>query len=103
MTMKRTSSTKKSIEKKQKLNTEDTIDYTKSLTSEDAETIEPGFEELDNVDNPVQTKTEIKTQVNKKKVPKTDKENKSSKKIKGKPNTKDGEYILVLFFKFVFV
>ncbi|CAH1732024.1 unnamed protein product [Aphis gossypii] len=82
MKLKRNPSTEDSIKKKQKLNTEDSIDYTKSLTSEDAETIESGFEELDNADNP---------QAIKKKVPKTDKQNKSPKKFKEKTNIKNDD------------
>lgn len=85
----RNPSTKNSIKKKQKLNTEDSIDYTKSLTSEDVEIIESDFEELDNADNP---------QPIKKTVPKTDKQNKSPKVVKGKTNTKNGERILLLLF-----
>jgi len=91
MKLKRNPSTDDSIKKKQKLNTEDSIDYTKSLTSEDVETIESGFEELDNADKP---------QVIKKKVPKTDKHNKSPKKAKEKTNIKNGKYILLYYFIF---
>lgn len=76
----RNRSAKNSIQKYQTLNTEDIID----LTSEYGETIESGLEELDNADN---------SQAIKKRVPKTDKQNKSSKKAKGKINTKNGECI----------
>ncbi|CAI6354000.1 unnamed protein product [Macrosiphum euphorbiae] len=107
MTMKRTSSTKNSIKKKPKISsTEDSIDYTKSLTSEDAETVESGFQELDIAENPGKLKTEKKkTKAIKKTVTITDKENKSSKitvsktdnenktskKTKGKSNTTNEE------------
>jgi len=66
-------------------NTEDIID----LTSEDAETIESGFGELNNAENP---------QATKKTVPKTNKQNKSPKEAKGKKITKNGECILLLLF-----
>lgn len=96
--MKRTSSTKNSIKKKPKiLNTEDSIDYTKSLTSEDAETVESGFEELDIAENPGKIKSEKKkTQAIKKPVLKSEKENKASKKTKGKSNTTNGGHILII-------
>jgi len=109
--MKRTSSAKNSIKKKPKtLSTEDSIDYTKSLTSEDAETVESGFQELDIAENPGKLKIEnqktkaIKKTVtiadkenksSKKTVTKTDHENKSSKKTKGKSYTANGRYILI--------
>lgn len=93
--MKRTLSTKPSIKKKHKLETEDSIDYTKSLTSEDAETIESGFNiELDNADIP-QKITEKKTKAIKKKILITDEENKLAKKTKGKSSTTNGWYILI--------
>jgi len=92
--MKRTSSAKSSIKKKPKiLNTEDSIDYTKSLTSEDTERVESGFQELDIVENIGNEKKKI-TSI-KKTVPKSEKENKSFKKIKGKPNTTNGWHILI--------
>lgn len=96
--MKRTSSTKNTIKKKPKvlLNTEDSIDYTKSLTSEDTETAESGFQELDIAENIGKIKTEKKKiPPIKKTVPKSEKENKSFKKVKGKPNTTNGGHILI--------
>jgi len=107
MTMKRTSSTKNSIKKKPKIqSTEDSIDYTKSLTSEDAETVESGFQELDIAENPGKLKTKaIKKTVtitdkenksSKKTVTKTDSENKTSKKTKGKSNTRNGNINVIL-------
>ena len=109
--MKRTSSTKNSIKKKPKIqSTEDSIDYTKSLTSEDAETVESGFQELDIAENPGKLKIEkTKTKAIKKTVTITDTENNSSKKIvtktenknklskktKGKSNTTNGRHILI--------
>lgn len=119
--MKRTSSTKNSIKKKPKIqSTEDSIDYTKSLTSEDAETVGSGFEELDIAENTgkiknekkktkaikkTETKTDEDNKSSKKTETKSDKENKSFKKTKGKSNTINGEHIfirtyLMLVFKF---
>lgn len=86
MKMKRNSSSKDNIKKKvPKLDTEETADYTKLLTSEDSEIIESGNEqELDISDKPEKIKSAKKSQAIKKKVLKTDKEN-GLKKTKGKP------------------
>lgn len=94
--MKRTSSSKSVVKPKLlKKNIEDTIDYTKSLTSEDVETVESGEEQeeqVDNTDVPEKIKSAKKAQATKKKIVKDDKDNKLSKKIKGKPNTANGMY-----------
>jgi len=97
--MKRTSSTENIIKKKPKIPTEELIDYTKSLTSEDAETVESGFQQLDiaeeNLGKIKIEKKKKKTQAIKKTVPQNEKENKSSKKTKGKSNTTNGRHILI--------
>lgn len=92
MIKKRNSSNENNIKKKlKKVNLEDTIDYTKSLTSEDVETIDSiNEQELDNIDIPEKIKSAKKAQGIKKKVPKNDKENNASKKTKGKPDTTSG-------------
>lgn len=109
--MKRTSSTKNSIKKKPKIqSTENSIDYTKSLTSEYAETVGSGFEGLDIAENTgkikiekkktkaikkTETKTDEDNKSSKKTETKSDKENKSFKKTKGKSNTINGGHILI--------
>jgi len=98
MKMKRNSSTKDNIKKKvPKLDTEETADYTKLLTSEENEIIESGNEqELDISDKPEKIKSAKKSQAIKKKVLKTDKEN-GLKKTKGKPTkTLTGIHFLVI-------
>lgn len=97
MTMKRSSSENANVKKKfPKLDTEDdTVDYTKSLTAEDVEDIVSDNEEkLDDVNKPEKIKAAKKAQAIKKK---TDKENKISKKTKGKLNNTNGMYILYEF------
>lgn len=91
MTMKRSVSTKDNIKKKPKLTVEDTLDYTKSLTSEDVDVIEIGDEpELNNAEIPEKIKSAKKAQASKKKELKTDKENQLLKNAKGKPNSTNG-------------
>lgn len=99
MTMKRSSSKQVNIKKKlPKLDTkDDTVDYTKSLTSENVEEIESDYEEkLDDSKKPEKIKAAKKVEVIKKKGPKTEKENNLSKKTKGKPNASNGLYKNVL-------
>lgn len=93
--MKRSLSTKENRKKKfPKLDIENTKDYTKSLTSENVETIDIDDEdtELNNAEIPEKIKSAKKAQASKKKILKTDKENKLSKKTKAKPNTTKGIY-----------
>lgn len=81
-----------------KLDTENTIDYTKLLTSEDIEAIEIDDEsELDNVNKkPEQNKSGKKSV--KKSVPKDEKENKVLKKTKEKTNTINGIFVIIFVF-----
>lgn len=92
MTMKRSLSTKENRKKKiSKLDTENTEDYTKSLTFKNVDTIDIDDEdtELNNAIIPEQIKSAKKAQASKKKVLK---ENKLSKNTKAKPNTTKGIY-----------
>lgn len=92
MAIKRRSAAKEGIKKKmKKLSIEDTVDYTKLLTSEDAEIIDSGDEpELNIVDKAKKIISAKKTQALKKKLPKTDKDNELSKNTKGNPKTTTG-------------
>lgn len=97
MTMKRNSSTKGGIKKKiPKLDTEDIMDYTKLLTSEDVETVESDNEKkLDVAKKQKKIKSAKNNQTVKKKAPKTEKENGVIKKTKGKPNSATGINLLL--------
>lgn len=97
MTMKRNSSTNGGIKKKiPKLDTEDIMDYTKLLTSEDVEIVESDNEQkLDVVKKPKKIKPTKNNQIVKKKAPETEKENGVLKKTKGKINSATGINLLI--------
>lgn len=96
MTMKRNSSAKGGNKKKiPKLDTDDIMDYTKLLTNEAVETIGSDNEqELDIVNKTKKIKPVKKNQIVKKKTTKTEKGN-VLKKIKGKPSSITGIYLLM--------
>lgn len=98
MTMKRNSSTKGGIKKKipKLVDTEDIMDYTKLLTSENVETVEYDNEQkLDVAKKPKKIKPAKNNQIVQKKVLKTGKENGVLKKIKGKPSSSTGINLLI--------
>lgn len=96
MTMKRNSSINGGIKKKiPKLDTEDIMDYTKLLTSEDVETVESDNEQKLDVKKPKKIKPAKNNQIVKKKAPKTEKENGVLKKTKGKTNSATGINLLI--------
>lgn len=100
MTMKRSISTSSNNKTKlPKLDIENSMDYTKLLTSEDIEAIEIDNEpELEIVRKLEKNKTGLK--LIKKTTPKDEKENKGLKKIKEKSNTVNGIF-LTLFYLYI--
>lgn len=108
MTLKRVSSVKGNLKKKLKsdIQTEETIDYTKSLTSDDVDMIGSG-DELELAEKPDKIKAAKKTKASKpslvpdlkknntkgkNKLPENSGEIKETKKAKGKPNATNGKF-----------